>query len=129
MTRPFGALRATCALLTLCGLVFSPAAMAGQSAPDSVEADPPAHIAFVDGSAVLERDGRADTSPGDMPLLAGDRVRTQTGRVEILFADGSTLHLDANTTVDFQSDELVRLLDGRVRLAIAGPDRDCARRS
>ncbi len=41
-----------------------------------------------------------------MPLLAGDRVRTQNGRVEILFADGSTLHLDANTLVDFQSDEV-----------------------
>ena len=32
-----------------------------------------------------------------MPLLAGDRVRTRGGRVEILFADGSTLHLDHNT--------------------------------
>ena len=46
-----------------------------------------------------------------MPLLAGDRVRTQGGRVEVLFADGSTLHLDANTVVDFQSDEVVRLLE------------------
>jgi len=127
MTRPFGALRAACVLLTLSGLVYCPAA-SGQSAPDAVQADPPAHIAFVDGSATLERDGRADTSPGDMPLLAGDRVRTQNGRVEILFADGSTLHLDANTTVDFQSDELVRLLDGRIRLAIAGPDRDVSYR-
>ena len=55
-----------------------------------------------------------------MPLLAGDRVRTQNGRVEILFADGSTLHLDTNTPVDFQSDEVIRLLDGRVRLNIVG---------
>ena len=30
-----------------------------------------------------------------MPLLAGDRVRTENGRVEVLFADGSTLHLDS----------------------------------
>jgi hypothetical protein len=128
MTLPFGALRATCALLTLCGLVYSPANAAGQSVLDAVEADSPAHIAFVEGSVVLERDGRTDTSPANMPLLAGDRVRTQAGRVEILFADGSTLHLDGNTTVDFQSDELVRLLDGRVRLAIAGPDRDVSYR-
>jgi len=63
-----------------------------------------------------------------MPLLAGDRVRTETGRVEILFADGSTLHLDHFTTVDFQSDELVRVLDGRVRLTIAGRQRDVAYR-
>jgi hypothetical protein len=85
--------------------------------------DPPAHISFVDGVASLERDGQPDSSPANMPLLAGDRVRTDSGRLEILFADGSTLHLDANTVVDFQSDELVRLLDGRVRLSIPGPDR------
>jgi hypothetical protein len=85
--------------------------------------DPPAHVAFVDGTAVLERDGQPDSAPANMPLLAGDRVRTQAGRVEILFADGSTLHLDSNTTVDFQSDELVRLLEGRIRLTIPGPDR------
>jgi hypothetical protein len=86
--------------------------------------DPPAHISFVDGTAVLERDGQPDASPMNMPLLAGDRVRTEDGRLEILFTDGSTLHLDANTRVDFQSDELVRLMDGRVRLSIPGPDRD-----
>ena len=80
----------------------------------------PAHIAVVDGAALLERDGRAESAPASMPLLAGDRVRTQNGRVEILFADGSTLHLDANSTVDFQSDEVIRLLDGRVRLNIVG---------
>ena len=75
MTRPFGARRATCALLTLCGLVFSPALAAGQSGAQSAampairarssgQADPPAHISLVEGSAVLERDGRADNSPG-----------------------------------------------------------------
>jgi hypothetical protein len=97
-------------------------------AQDPPTADPPAHIAFVEGSAVLERDGEIDDSPTSMPLLAGDRFRTQGGRVEILFADGSSLHMDANTVVDFQSDEVVRLLDGRMRLSIAGPTRDVAYR-
>jgi len=90
--------------------------------------DPPAHISIVDGPAVLERDGRTETAPSSMPLLAGDRIRTQGGRVEVLFADGSTLHLDASTTVDFQSDEVVRLLNGRVRLNIAGSRRGVAYR-
>jgi hypothetical protein len=85
--------------------------------------DSPAHISVVDGAAVLERDGHNETAPMSMPLLAGDRVRTQNGRVEILYGDGSTLHLDTNTVVDFQSDQVVRLLDGRVRLNIAGPSR------
>ncbi|MEO8523010.1 MAG: DUF6600 domain-containing protein [Acidobacteriota bacterium] len=88
-----------------------------------VSSDPPAHISWVEGSAVLERDGQPDAAPANMPLLAGDRVRTSAGRVEILFADGSTLHLDERTTVDFQSDDLVRLLEGRVRLSIPGRGR------
>jgi hypothetical protein len=96
--------------------------------PETIAADPPAHVSVVDGAAVLERDGQPDAAPANMPLLAGDRLKTQGGRVEILFADGSTLHLDANTTLDFQSDELVRLLDGRIRLSIPGPDREVSYR-
>jgi Family of unknown function (DUF6600)/FecR protein len=90
---------------------------------EDVSSEPPAHVSYVDGGAVLERDGQPDTSLENMPILAGDRIRTEGGRVEILFADNSTLHLDANTTVDFQSDELVRLLAGRIRLSIPGPER------
>ena len=91
--------------------------------PEPIEAQAPAHVAFVDGVVVLERDGQIDDAPGSMPLLAGDRLRTRGGRVEVLYADGSTLHLDHNTAVDFQSDELIRLVEGRIRLTIPGPDR------
>jgi hypothetical protein len=94
-----------------------------QDRPTEAVAEAPAHISFVDGSAILERDGSSESAPASMPLLAGDRVRTQNGRVEVLFADGSTLHLDTNTRVDFQSDAVIRLLDGRVRLNIVGPSR------
>ena len=48
------------------------------------------------------------------------------GRVEVLFGDGSALHLDSRTTIDMQSDELVRLIDGRLRLNMAGPARTIA---
>jgi hypothetical protein len=127
MTRPCRASRAVAASLGVFGLlilgVADARAQSDTAAVDSIAADAPAHIAFVDGTAVLERDGQPDDSPLNMPLLAGDRVRTEAGRVEIAFADGSTLHLDERTTVDFQSDELVRLLAGRLRLAIPGPDR------
>lgn len=111
-------------MLCAAAVAWPIAARAQDGAPaDAYDSEPPAHIAFVEGGAVLERDGRIDSSPANMPLLSGDRVRTQGGRVEILFGDGSTLHLDANTTVDFQSDELVRLLAGRIRLSIPGPNR------
>jgi hypothetical protein len=90
--------------------------------------EPPAHISVVDGTAVLERDGRRDTELVSMPVLSGDRLRTQAGRVEVLFADRSALHMDDNTVVDFQSDDVVRLLEGRVRLSVAGPARDLSYR-
>ncbi len=83
----------------------------------------PAHISYTEGAVTLERDGRVDQAPGSMPILSGDRVRTHVGRAEILFADGSTLHLDRDTTLDLQSDELVRLIEGRLRLSIPGPMR------
>jgi hypothetical protein len=80
--------------------------------------DAPAYVAVVDGSATLERDGRIESAPLNMPLLGGDRLRTTDGRVEVRFADGGRLHLDARTSLDVLSDELVRLGDGRIRVAI-----------
>lgn len=115
--------RTASVLLLICGF----AAFQAQ-AQESRSTETPAHISFVDGSAVLERDGRIDADLVSMPLLAGDRLRTQGGRVEVLFADASVLHLDANTVVDFQSDDVLRLLEGRIRLSIAGPARDVAYR-
>ena len=110
-------------LLFVCVFVCVVTPVAAQP-PDNAESfNPPAHISFVEGTVTLERDGRTDDAPGNMPLLSGDRVRTRAGRAEILFADGSTLHLDRETTLDLQSDELVRLIDGRLRLSIPGPAR------
>ena len=88
------------------------------------EGDAPAYVAHVEGTVSLEREGRAEHAPLNMPLLSGDRLRTGgDGRVEVQFADGSTLHLDTRSTIDVQSDDLVRLTDGRLRLNIQGPAR------
>ena len=38
---------------------------------------------------MLDRDGRPEASPLDMPLVPGDRLRTQNGRAEVLFGDGA----------------------------------------
>ena len=81
--------------------------------------DTPAHIAIVDGTATIERDGRVEKAEENIILLAGDRLRTERGRVEVLFDDGSALDLDHYTRLDLMSDSLVRLLAGRIRLTIA----------
>ncbi|HET7619070.1 MAG TPA: DUF6600 domain-containing protein [Vicinamibacterales bacterium] len=109
------------ARLVLSLMIAVLASAAGAAAAYAQEDAPPAHISYVDGDATLERDGQVDASLLNMPLASGDRVRTTNGRVEILFGDGSTLHLDTDTTVDLESDALLRLLAGRVRLSIAGP--------
>lgn len=98
-------------------LILAPGA-ARAAAQDSYPT-PPAHVSAVEGSAVLERDGRPDAEPASMPLLAGDRLRTERGRVEVMFGDGSLLYLDAGTSVDFQSEEVLRLTAGRLRLTLA----------
>ncbi len=133
MGRLFGFVKfhivAVCLMLTAVGLPSQTFAQTGDNlALQKGVAEPPAHVSFVDGTAVLERDGQRESAPANMPLLAGDRIRTQNGRVEILFADNSTLHLDTDTVIDFESDDLVRLLQGRIRLAIPGPDRQVAYR-
>ena len=42
----------------------------------------PAHVAAVDGDAWLERDGRSDRAEENIPLIAGDRLWTERGRLE-----------------------------------------------
>ena len=80
--------------------------------------DIPAHLATVDGAATLERDGHVERAQENVPLLAGDRLRTDRGRLQVLFADGSSLDLDEFSAIDLLDDALVRLQSGRVRLAI-----------
>ncbi len=108
-------------LLVVCALA---AAMPGlaQTAPEP-DTPEPAHVAYVDGTATITHDGRADQADINVPLVSGDRLRTQDGRVEVLFGDASVLDVDHYTSLDFLSDELLRLLEGRLRLTIAGRDR------
>ena len=88
--------------------------------------DPPPHISFVEGAATLEREGRVDPAVSSMPLLDGDRLRTEGGRVEVLLTDQGVLRLDQYTVVDLLSDSLFRLLRGRVRLTVSA-DREAER--
>lgn len=105
------------------GLVACPVAAQSPSAqlptrqPASSIA-PPAYVAVVEGVAMIERGGIIETSPLNMPIVGGDRLRTTEGRMEVRFADGSTVDLDARTVVDAQSDTLLRLMDGRIRVTL-----------
>jgi hypothetical protein len=76
----------------------------------------------VEGRAILEHDTTAEDVEPNVPLEIGDRLRTESGRLEVLFGDGSLLHLDEQTTIDVLSDTLVRQLGGRIAV-LAGSAR------
>ena len=70
----------------------------------------------------LERDGRTETRPG-VDAAAGRRsaAHRRTGASKCCSPTAARCTSTPTRVVDFQSDEVVRLLEGRVRLSIAGP--------
>jgi hypothetical protein len=108
-------LRTLVAVVILFGGFQIAAPASAQETPEST----PAHLSFVEGDATLEREGQVETATPGMPLGAGDRLRTDSGRAEVLFADGSALHVDEISTVDMSDSALLRLVEGRVFLVVA----------
>jgi Family of unknown function (DUF6600) len=111
------------ALIVAIGMFACPMAAqvaSTQSTPPRSESSvvPPAYVAITEGVAMIEHGGFVETSPLNMPIVSGDRLHTAEGRMEVRFADGSALDLDARTVVDAQSDTLLRLLDGRIRVTL-----------
>src|SRR6185369_773913 len=45
---------------------------------------PPGHLAAVDGDVVLERGNQSEDAVDGMPLLVGDRLRADSGHVEVM---------------------------------------------
>jgi hypothetical protein len=94
----------------------------GSSPAAAQDSTPPAHVSYVEGRAILEHDTTAEDVEPNVPLEIGDRLRTESGRLEVLFGDGSLLQLDEQTTIDVLSDTLVRQLRGRIAI-VAGSAR------
>jgi len=107
--------RATLTLIAM-WCACSPAVRAQQDTADI----PPPHLARVDGTATLDREDVAETATAGVALVPGDRVRTERGRVELLFPDGSALNLDEYSTIELEGPTLLRMSSGRVILFAAG---------
>ena len=92
-------------------------ALALAAAPAAAQSEaPPPHLSIVEGRAELTRGTEREPAQPNTPLVLGDQLRTDDGRAEVLLGDGSALHLDAQTTVDFNGDTVVRLTSGRAIL-------------
>jgi hypothetical protein len=101
-------------------VVFAWLSVSGTAhAQAQLETVPPPFLAVVDGAVTLERDGQTETATPGMPYIAGDRLRTERGRVEIRFPDGSALDVDEVSVIDRQDAGLPRMVGGRVLLTAA----------
>ena len=78
------------------------------------EAPPPAYLAVVEGVATIERDGEAIPAVPNMPLIPGDRLRTQAGRVEVRFPDGTGIEVSEYSQIEVVSPTRVRLIAGSI---------------
>jgi hypothetical protein len=105
-------------LIVVALLVWTSTVAAAQD-PDTDDLLAPPHLSIVDGAANLDRDGALVAAEIGQILAAGDRLTTRGGRVEILFGDGSALHLDERTTIDLLDEDLIRLVEGRAYLHVA----------
>jgi hypothetical protein len=103
----------------LLGIVVASASAVAQVQEPATVA-PPAHIAYLDGAVMLERDGTVETASVNAPVVPGDRLRTAAGRVDVLFPDGTTLDLDETSSTDMLSPTVVRLTSGRAMVFATG---------
>ena len=79
------------------------------------EAPPPAYLAVVQGVAMLERNGESEPAVRDMPFVEGDRLRTENGRVEIQFPDGTAIEVGEYSVVEAVTPTRVRRCSERGR--------------
>ena len=103
-----------CVVLTA-ALLWLPGSLSAQE-PDS---NAPLHVSLADNTAWVERNGQMTIAETGHILAVGDRLRTQTGRVELLFSDGTALHLDVYSMVEVLDDGVVRLLVGQMFLYVS----------
>ena len=98
-----------------------PPAIEAPSTQPQVEGETraPAYIAAVDGLAHLDREGQSETADRGVPLVPGDRLRTEGGRVELAFPNGSQVYLDRYSEVELQDPLSLRVARGRLYVRIA----------
>ena len=92
--------------------VVTAIACAGALHADAQDAQPPAYLTVVTGEATLERAGEGEPATANMPFVAGDRLRTGAGRVEIAFPDGTAIEVGEYSEVEAISPTRVRLITG-----------------
>lgn len=84
--------------------------------PATPDLPPPVSLTYVDGEVQYLNAGAAERADAPSMLIDGDGIRTSRGRAELVFGDGSVLHIDENAAVDLLGERRLRVLAGRVVL-------------
>jgi hypothetical protein len=84
--------------------------------PGALSSSPPANLAYAEGTVDVVHEGVTERADPPMLLVDGDVVRTRNGRAEIVFGDGTVLHMDHDAELEMLAPERIRLLAGRVLL-------------
>jgi hypothetical protein len=75
---------------------------------------PPAHISFVEGTALAGHDGEWETAVVNLPLGDGDRVRTTEGRAQVVLPDGTAIDIDPYSEIVFLTASRIRVAAGSI---------------
>ena len=81
-------------------------AFAQQATPSNHRTEIPARLRHLEGTVTVQRAAAGETEQAvmNLPLGSGDRIwSSESGRVEIMFEDGTSLWMYAETTLDFVS--------------------------
>jgi hypothetical protein len=76
-------------------------------------------LAFVDGAVDVVQDGVTERADPPLLLIEGDIVRTRDGRAEIVFGDGTLLHLSHDSELEILAGEHLRLTSGRAIIRLS----------
>ena len=91
----------------------------GQDAAARQPATAPPNLAYIEGAVEVVQDGVTERADPPLILLEGDIVRTRNGRAEIVFGDGTLLHLSENSELEMLGEERLRLVGGRALLRVS----------
>ena len=101
-------------LTALFCLTLAVAAYAQDSGPAAPASQAPAHLSFIEGAVDIVHDGVSERADPPEMLVEGDIIRTGNGRAEIVFGDGTLLHLDHSAQLELLAPDRLRLSEGRV---------------
>ena len=111
-------LPAVAAALLVCSVAVGAQAQES-AAPAPAPGGAPANLAYVEGGVELTHEGVSERADPPTLLEDGDIIRTPSGRAEIIFSDGTILHLDYNTEIELLAPDRVRLLRGRALFRVS----------